>query len=539
MTSTAATDLIFGLTRVVGLPALTEKAGAPLGADDIAQIITEADRFCTEVLQPDALAADRAGATYANGLVKTPPSYPAAYAKWVEGGWQSLSAPEAQGGQGLPAALWTAMVELGMAADTSFMLGPLLTAGAIECLVHYATPDQAAKWLPKMVSGEWTGAMCLTEPNAGSDLGVLRTRAEPLGNGRYALHGQKIFITWGEHDCTDNIVYLVLARLPDAPPGSRGISLFVATKLKEDGSRNELRCGGIEHKLGIHGSPTCVMLFEGAEAELVGEPHRGLNAMFAMMNNARLGVGTQGVAHGAASLRLAEAYAADRVQGGGKPIAEHPDVQRMLMEMRAVTLAGRLMALETAICVDRHAMFGDEAAQARLALLTPILKAWATDRGVETASTGVQVHGGMGFIEETGAARILRDARIAPIYEGTNGIQAIDLLVRKVAKDGGAEMRSLLAEVKRNPDARLRAAAERLEAATALVLDTQGRDADAAQSIAVPYLEAAGWLIGGWMLARAAAEDSAHYGELAEFYLRRLLPRSGGRIAEIEGALAA
>jgi len=538
MTSTAATDLIFGLTRVVGLPGLTEKGGAPLGADDIAQIITEADRFCTEVLQTDALAADRAGATYANGVVKTPPTYPAAYAKWVEGGWQSLAAPVEHGGQGLPAALWTAMTELGMAADTSFMLGPLLTAGAIDCLVHYATPDQAARWLPRMVSGEWTGAMCLTEPNAGSDLGVLRTRAEPLGNGKYALHGQKIFITWGEHDCTDNIVYLVLARLPDAPAGSRGISLFVATKVKEDGSRNDLRCGGIEHKLGIHGSPTCVMLFEGAEAEMVGEPNRGLNAMFAMMNNARLGVGTQGVAHGAEALRLAEAFAAERVQSG-RVIAQHPDVARMLMEMRAITLAGRLLALETAICVDRHALLGEEAAQARQALLTPILKAWCTDRGVETASTGVQVHGGMGFIEETGAARILRDARIAPIYEGTNGIQAIDLLVRKVAKDEGAEMRALLAEVKRSDDARLRAAAERLEAATAAVVAAQQRNADAAQSVAVAYLEAAGWLLGGWMLSRAAAEDQAAYGALADFYLRRLLPRSGGRIAEIEGALAA
>lgn len=537
MTTTAATDLIFGLTRVVGLPAVAEKAGAPLSAEDIAQIVTEADRFCAEVLQPNALAADRAGAVYANGVVTTPPTYPAAYAKWVEGGWQSLSAPVEYGGQGLPHSLWTAMTELGMAADTSFMLGPMLTAGAIDCLMHYATPDQAARWLPRMVSGEWTGAMCLTEPNAGSDLGVLRTRAEPLPNGKYALHGQKIFITWGEHDCTDNIVYLVLARLPDAPPGSRGISLFVATKVKDDGSRNDLRCGGIEHKLGIHGSPTCVMLFEGAEAEMVGEPNRGLNAMFAMMNNARLGVGTEGVAHGAAALRLAEAYAAQRVQSG-RVIAEHPDVARMLMEMRAVTLASRLLALETAICVDRHAA-GDTGAQARQALLTPILKAWCTDRGVETASTGVQVHGGMGFIEETGAARILRDARIAPIYEGTNGIQAIDLLVRKVAKDGGAEMRALIEEVKRTPDARLRAAADALAAATATVIAAQARDADAGQSVAVAYLEAAGWVLGGWMLARAAAEDPAAYGPPADFYLRRLLPRATGRIAEIEGALAA
>ena len=536
MTSTAAADLIFGLTRVVGLPALTEAAGAPLGAGDIAQIVTEADRFCAEVLLPGAQAADRQGAVYANGVVTTP--YREAYGKWIAGGWQSLAAPAEHGGQGLPAALWTAMVELGMAADASFMLGPLLTAGAIDCLCHHATEDQAARWLPRMVSGHWTGAMCLTEPNAGSDLGVLRCRAEPLGDGRYALHGQKIYITWGEHDCTENILYLVLARLPDAPPGSKGISLFACTKVKQDGTRNALRCGGIERKMGIHASPTCVMLFDGAEAEMVGEPHRGLPAMFAMMNNARLGVGTQGVAHGAAALRLAEAHAAQRVQGG-RTIAEHPDVARMLMEMRSVTLAGRLLALETALCVDRHALLGDAAAQNRLALLTPILKAWCTDRGVETASTGIQVHGGMGYIEDAGAAQVLRDARIAPIYEGTNGIQAIDLLVRKVAKDGGAEMRALIGEVKRLPDARLRAAADALLAATEAVLDAQGRDAAAAQSVAVPYLEAAGWVLGGWMLARAAAADTAAYGPVADFYLRRLLPRGAGRVAEIAGALAA
>jgi alkylation response protein AidB-like acyl-CoA dehydrogenase len=536
MTSTAAIDLIFGLTRVVGLPELTAEAGAALAAEDIAEIVRAADRFCTEVLLPGAAAADRRGAVYANGVVTTP--YRETYAKWVEGGWQSLAAPAEHGGQGLPAALWTATLELGLAADTSFMLAPLLTAGAIDCLMRYATPAQAARLLPRLVSGEWTGAMCLTEPQAGSDLGVLRCRAEPLGQGRYALHGQKIYITWGEHDCTENIVYLVLARLPDAPPGSKGISLFVCTKMREDGTRNALRCGGIERKMGIHASPTCVMLFEGAEAEMVGEPHRGLPAMFAMMNNARLGVGTQGVAHGAAALRLAEAYAVQRVQGG-RPIAQHPDVARMLMEMRAVTLAARLLVLEAALCVDRHALLADAAAQTRLALLTPIVKAWCTDRGVETASLGIQVHGGMGYIEDSGAPQVLRDARIAPIYEGTNGIQAIDLLVRKVAKDDGAAMQALIAEVKRLPDARLSAAADGLIAATRAVLEAQRRDAEAAQSVAVAYLDAAGWVLGGWMMARAAAADPAGYGPIAEFYLRRLLPRAAARMAEIEGALAA
>ncbi|MCA3419992.1 MAG: acyl-CoA dehydrogenase family protein, partial [Roseomonas sp.] len=256
MTTTAADDLIFGLTRLVDLPGLTNAAGAPLSADDIAQIVNEANRFCTEALQPKAQEADKQGARYANGTVTTPAHYPALYDQWREGGWQGLAAPVEHGGQGLPLSLWTAMTELGMAADTSFMLGPLLTAGAIDLLRHHATPDQAARWLPPMIAGEWTGAMCLTEPQAGSDLGMLRTRAEPLGNGRYALHGQKIFITWGEHDCAGNILHLVLARLPDAPPGSRGISLFAAPKILPDGARNAFRCGGIERKMGIHGSPT-------------------------------------------------------------------------------------------------------------------------------------------------------------------------------------------------------------------------------------------------------------------------------------------
>ena len=538
MTTTAADDLIFGLTRLVDLPGLTNAAGAPLSADDIAQIVNEANRFCTEALQPKAQEADKQGARYANGTVTTPAHYPALYDQWREGGWQGLAAPVEHGGQGLPLSLWTAMTELGMAADTSFMLGPLLTAGAIDLLRHHASPDQAARWLPPLIAGDWTGAMCLTEPQAGSDLGMLRTRAEPLGNGRYALHGQKIFITWGEHDCAGNILHLVLARLPDAPPGSRGISLFAAPKILPDGARNAFRCGGIERKMGIHGSPTCIMLYEGAEAEMVGEPHRGLQAMFAMMNNARLGVGTQGVAHGAAALRLAEAYAAQRVQNG-RAIAEHPDVARMLREMRATTLAARLIMLEAAVAADRAELLGDAAASTRLALLIPVLKAWATDRGVETASLGVQVHGGMGFIEDTGAAQVLRDARIAPIYEGTNGIQAIDLLTRKLARDGGAEMRSLIAEIAALPDARLRAAAEGLARTTEAVLAEQGRDAEASQSLATAYLDAVGWVLGGALLARAAAADGAAYGAVADFYLRRLLPRAGARFAEIEGAMAA
>ncbi|MGX9966936.1 acyl-CoA dehydrogenase [Roseomonas sp. F4] len=528
----AADDLILGLTKVVGLPGITEAAGAPLAESDIAALVEEAARFCTEKLAPGWQQADRHGARYAIGTVTCPPHYTPLMQDWIASGWQGVAAPEAHGGQGLPHALWVAVTELASAADMAFFLGPVLTAGAIDLLVGHATPDQAERWLPKLVSGAWTGTMCLTEPQAGSDLSALRCRAEPVGEGRYALHGQKIYITWGEHDLTENILHLVLARLPGAPEGSRGISLFAAPKLLADGQRNALRCGGIEHKLGIHASPTCIMLFDGAEAELVGEPGRGLNAMFAMMNAARLAVGVQGVGQGARALALAEAYAAQRSQNG-RVIADHPDVARMLAEMRATTLAGRLLALEAAAALDRHHLLGDEAGATRLALLTPIVKAWCTDRGVENASLGIQVHGGMGFVEDSGAAQVLRDARIAPIYEGTNGIQAIDLLVRKLARDEGAAMRGLLAEVAAS-DPRLAPATARLSAATDLMLELQARDADAAQSLAAAYLDACGWLLGGWMLARAAAASPDH-ASLAQFYLARLLPRAEARCLEIEG----
>ena len=536
-TTTAAEDLAFGLAQVVGLPALTAAAGAPLSAEDIAAIIEEADRFAREKVAPGWQEADRHGAVYENGVVRTPPHYPGLYRDWIEAGWQSLAAPTelhgvAMGGQGLPGALWSAVQELMLAADASFALGPLLTAGAIDLLCHHATPAQAAAWLPPMISARWSGAMCLTEPQAGSDLGALRCRAEPRGDGTYAVTGQKIFITWGEQDCSENTLYLILARLPDAPPGSRGISLFGAPKFLADGRRNGIRCGGIERKMGIHASPTCVMLFEEAEAELVGEPHRGLPAMFAMMNNARLAVGVQGVAHGARALALAEAYAAERVQFG-TPIARMPDVARMLAEMRATTLAGRLLALEASVAGDRARLLGDGAAEARLALLTPIVKAWCTERGVENASLGIQVHGGIGFVEDTGAAQVLRDARIAPIYEGTNGIQAIDLVSRKLARDQGATMRALIAEA-RGLDVRLDAALDGFARATEAMLAAQARDADEAQASAAAYLDAAGWVFGGWMLARARAADAARYGTLAEFYLRRLLPRAAARGAEVE-----
>jgi len=531
--TTPAEDLVFGLTRLIDLPGLTAAAGSPLGAEDIAAIVGEAERFSREVLWPNSHAADRHGAVYENGVVRTPPTYKDAYRGWVEGGWQGLPAPAEHGGQDLPQSLWMAVQELVCTADMSFSLCPLLTAGAIEALTRYATEEQAARWLPKLVSGEWTGTMCLTEPQAGSDLSLVRTRAEPAADGKYLLHGQKIFITYGEHDLTPNILHLVLARLPDAPPGTKGISLFAAPKVLPNGQRNALRCGGIEKKLGIHASPTCVMLFEGAEAEMIGEPNRGLNAMFAMMNAARLGVGVEGVAQGARALALAEAYAKERIQGGG-PIARHPDVMRMLAEIRATTLAGRLLALEAGAALDRARLKGDAAAEARVALLTPIVKAWCTDRGVDCASLGIQVHGGMGFVEETGAAQVLRDARIAPIYEGTNGIQALDLVSRKLFRDGGAEMRAVIAEI-RASDPRLSAGADALDRATGWMLERGQSDPAAFQASATAYLDAAGWVLGGWMLARAAAADS-RYAPITDFYLARLLPRAAARVAEIEAA---
>jgi alkylation response protein AidB-like acyl-CoA dehydrogenase len=527
----AADDLILGLTRVVDLPGLT---GGALGSADIEALIGEADRFCTEVIAPGWQEADRHGAQYGNGTVTTPPHYKQVMQGWIDSGWQGVAAPEAHGGQGLPHAIWIAVTELASAADMAFFLAPLLTAGAIDCLEKFGTPSQKERWLPKLVTGAWPGTMNLTEPQAGSDLAAIRTRAEPLGEGRYAIHGQKIYITWGEHETTENILHLILARLPDAPPGSRGISLFAAPRILPDGRRNALRCGGLERKLGIHASPTCVMLFEGAEAELVGEPHRGLNAMFAMMNAARLAVGVQGVGQGARALQLAEAYAAQRVQSG-RPIAEHPDVARMLAEMRATTLACRLLALEAAAALDRHHLAGDAAAADRLALLIPIVKAWCTDRGVEVASLGVQVHGGMGFVEDSGAAQVLRDARIAPIYEGTNGIQAIDLLTRKVAKDGGAAMRALLAEVAATPA--LAEDAARLGTATEAMLAMQARDPDLAQSYAAAYLDACGWTLGAWMLARAAAA-AADRAPMRDVFRARLLPRAVARCMEIAQGLA-
>jgi acyl-CoA dehydrogenase len=418
-----------------------------LSADDAEAILNEAGRFAAEELAPLNRAGDTIGARYANGTVTTVPGWRDAYRKWCDGGWSGVNGPAAFGGQELPMVVTVACTELWNAANVAFAVNPLLTNGAIEAITAHATDDLKARNLPKMIAGTWTGTMNLTEPQSGSDLSGLRCKAERAGDGTYRISGTKIYITYGEHDCAENIIHLVLARLEDAPAGTRGISLFLVPKILPDGTHNDLRCSAIEHKLGLHGSPTCTMIYGdngGATGWLVGEENRGLNCMFTMMNNARLLVGVQGVGLAERATQMATAYATDRKQGrapgraeGQSAIIEHPDVARMLTEMRAKTTAARLLCMATAAAVDA----GDAT---RSALLTPLAKSFATDIAFEVASLNVQVHGGMGFIEEAGAAQLLRDSRILSIYEGTNGIQAIDLVTRKVQLDGGAALNALL-----------------------------------------------------------------------------------------------
>ncbi len=504
-------------------------------------ILEEAGKFASEVLAPLNAVGDREGCRLENGVVRTPTGSKEAYRGFAEGGWNAVAFDPDYGGQGMPWVLTSALQEIWNAADMAFSLCPLLTQGAIEALQLHGTPEQKSTYLPKMISGQWTGTMNLTEPQAGSDLGAIRTRAEPAGaDGVYRLKGQKIFITYGEHDFTENIVHFVLARLPDAPAGSKGISLFIVPKFlpNADGSvgkRNDLRVVSLEHKLGIHASPTCVMAYgdnEGAIGFRVGEPHRGLEYMFTMMNNARLAVGIQGLSIASRAYQHAVAYARQRVQGAtadgtkGASILHHPDVRRNLLTMRALTEAMRALVLYCAGALDIAKRHPDKAERARNQALTdlliPIVKAWCTDQGVRVASIGVQVHGGMGFIEETGAAQYFRDSRIAPIYEGTNGIQAMDLLGRKLLRDQGRTMQSLIAEISASlgalgDTASLTAALRELEQATAALLKTGQSDLPAALAVATPYLGLCGTVIAGWLLARAAAAARNQSGLAPDF----------------------
>ena len=550
-------DLKFLLHRVLGLGDVLAHDGHGHAPEDIDAALEQAGRFAAEVLAPLNQVGDRNPARLDNGVVRTPPGFADAYRQFVAMGWNGVAGDPAHGGQGLPAVVASALTELWNSANMSFSLCPLLTQSAIELLQLHGTARQQATYLQRLVTGSWTGTMNLTEPQAGSDVGSVRTRAASA-NGHYRLTGQKIFITYGDHDFTDNVIHLVLARLPDGPPGIKGISLFLVPKFRvgadgAPGARNDLRVVSLEHKLGIHGSPTAVLAFGddgGAYAELVGEPHRGIEYMFTMMNQARLAVGVQGVAIAERAYQQARDYARGRVQGRALgapqsdpvPIIRHPDVRRMLMLARVKTEAARALVLETAIALDRarlglSGIAGD--AQARADLLIPIAKAWATDIGIEVASLGIQIHGGTGFIEETGAAQHYRDARITPIYEGTNGIQAADLTGRKLARDQGAAMRALIAEIaatatelaaQPGDDFAVMARAldhgrAALAAATDWAVARHATDPRDVAAVATPYLELAGTVVGGWLTARGqlAAQQALFAGEDPGFHEAKVI----------------
>jgi len=518
-------EQLFVLEAVAELADLAALPGfEDAGPEMAGHILAESARLAEQGFAPLNAVGDRQGARFADGKVMLPEGFAQAYRDYAAAGWNGLSADPAHGGQGLPFALSVAVQEQFTAANMAFALCPMLTLSAIEALQAHGTPEMQALYLEKLISGEWTGTMLLTEPQAGSDVGALRTSATPAGDGTYHLRGQKIFITWGEHDVAENIIHFVLARLPDAPAGSKGISLFLVPKFLPDaqgrpGARNGAACVSIEHKMGLNASPTCTMAFgEDAPAVgwLIGEPHGGLAAMFTMMNHARINVGNQGVAIAERATQDARAYAAERVQFG--PIIAHPDVRRMLMTMRALTQAARAIVYATAAAVDRAHKAQDAADRAywkrRADLLTPIAKAWSTDVGIEVTSLAIQVHGGAGYIEETGVARHYRDARIAAIYEGTNGIQAMDLAGRKLRLDNGAAMTELesaiAADIAGWSDAEARramtAALERLAEARAAML---AHDAAGSGAAASPFLALCGGVVGGWLLGRQAERAAA------------------------------
>ncbi len=543
----------FLLKHIVRLDELAgHNAFSEATPDLVDAILDGAGDFAAGVFAPLNRAGDEIGARWADGAVTMPAGFKQAYRAYVDGGWGTLAGPPEHGGQGLPLVLATVVMEDLGSANMGFSLIMMLTPAAVEALKHHGTPEQQETWLPKLVSGEWNGTMNLTESQAGSDVGALKTRAVRQEDGSYRIKGQKIFITFGEHDLTDNIVHLVLARTPDAPEGTRGISLFIVPKFRlgPDGSPsepNDVRCVSIEHKLGIHASPTCVMSY-GDEGDcsgwLIGEEQGGMRAMFTMMNNARLNVGLQGVSIAERALQAAMAYAKERVQGaraggpGREPvrIIEHPDVRRMLLRMQALTQAARSLAYYAAGQTDR-ASLGDSEAKARADLLTPLVKAYGTDVGVEVASLGVQVHGGMGFIEETGAAQHYRDSRIAPIYEGTNGIQAADLVGRKIGLEGGAVLARQIADIRAGArgSETLQALADKLEATARHLLEASADDRLAAS---YPFLTMLSVATCGWLLRR---QDEALDGEdgldpnfvalkraASSFYLDQIVPEAIG-----------
>jgi hypothetical protein len=577
-------EIAHTLKSVAGLrKALETQRFGDLGEDLVDAILAEAGRFSSDEIAPLNEIGDKHGAVLKDGAVTTPPGWKDLYQSWIAGGWNGLTGPEEFGGQGLPMLLSVAALEMWNSGSLAFGIGPTLTMGAVEALEKHASDELKAKYLEKLVTGEWMGTMNLTEPQAGSDLNALKARAEPVGDGTYRIYGQKIYITYGEHDFTDNIVHLVLARLPDAPAGTRGISLFLVPKffVGDDGTlgdRNDVFCSGLEHKLGIHASPTCTMIYgdgkfgdsPGAIGWLIGEENKGLACMFTMMNNARLAVGMQGVAIAETAYQKALAYAKERTQGrapghkgeGMSPIIEHPDVARMLMTMKALTQGARAICYSCAEALDMARICEGEEAKAwseRASLITPIAKAFSTDIGLEVASLGVQVHGGMGFIEETGAARLLRDARIAPIYEGTNGIQAIDLVMRKLPLSGGETVKAFIADFKADAEAarasnapalegvaeKLDQAIANLESVTAYMQSalSDGRQTDALTG-ATPYLRLFGLTATTAMLVRGALADTGApeaqgRAALARFAAASLAPETNGLAASATAGASA
>ena len=529
-------EMLFVMNELAGLPALAQLPGfEEASPDTVAAILEEAGKFATDVLDPLNVVGDREGVRLRDdGTVATPPGFKEAYRQFCELGWNGLAKAPEYGGQGMPHLVAAAIDEMWNAANMAFELCPMLTGGAIEAIEMNGSDALKKTYLPKMVSGEWTGTMNLTEPQAGSDLAAVRTKAVPQADGSYKLFGNKIFITYGEHDYTDNIVHLVLARTPDAPPGVKGISLFVVPKFivgadGAPGARNDVRCVSLEHKLGIHASPTAVLAFGdagGAVGYVVGEENRGLEYMFVMMNQARFGVGMQGVGLSDRAYQRAVAYARERVQGrtgdAAPGIIGHPDVRRMLLTMRASTEAARALGYVTAAALDFAHRHPDEAVRGRklafAELMIPIVKGWSTEGAQRNASLGVQVHGGMGYIEETGAAQYLRDARITTIYEGTTGIQANDLVGRKIARDRGAALMAAIADLRETVTAlrasgdanlgviatRLDAGLEAIEGAGRHVAESMRTDTRGVLAGAVPFLELAGIVFGGGQLARGA-----------------------------------
>lgn len=564
-------DIAFTINHIAGLErAISSGVFPELSSDIVLSILEEAGRFANEAIAPLNRAGDRQGAKQIDGKVVTAPGWKEVYRAWAEAGWGSLTGPTEYGGQALPFLLACSCYEMWSSASMAFCLGPILTTGAVEALNIHGSKDLKDRYLAKLISGEWMATMNLTESEAGSDLSAIKTRAIRQEDGTYRIKGQKIFITYGDHDLTDNIIHMVLARLPDAPAGTRGISLFLVPKVLPDGGQNDVICASLEHKLGIHGSPTCVMEYganDGAVGWLVGEENRGLACMFTMMNNARLAVGIEGVSIAERAFQQGLVYANQRRQGratvsnatdGMSPIIAHPDVKRMLLTMKALTQAARGICYMTAVAIDHSNFQPDgemkEMAAAQAALLTPIAKAFSTDIGIEVASMNIQVHGGAGYIEETGAAQHLRDARIAAIYEGTNGIQAIDLVLRKLPLAHGGVARGQIATIRKTAQrvakkaladlghtgARLREAVESLDGATAFLLKAVAADPETALAVATPYLRLFAIVQGGGVLAEMALaasnametgdNDPAHAAHIAlcRFYAENLLPEATG-----------